>query len=36
VSGSALIVAGVFTILYWDVRLLSFFDIIWYPTAPWT
>jgi hypothetical protein len=36
VTGSALLVSGVFTILYWDVRLLSFFDIIWYPTAPWT
>jgi hypothetical protein len=35
VTGSALIVAGAFTVLYWDVRILSFVDIIWYPTAPW-
>jgi hypothetical protein len=35
VTGSALLVAGAFTVLYWDVRLLAFFDIIWYPTAPW-
>ncbi|GAA3000614.1 hypothetical protein [Actinokineospora diospyrosa] len=32
----ALIAAGVFTVLYWDVRLLERRDIIgWYPTAPW-
>lgn len=31
-----LIVAGAFTFLYWDVRLLARRDIIpWYPTAPW-
>jgi hypothetical protein len=34
--GAALIVAGVFTFLYWDVRLLARREIIpWYPTAPW-
>ncbi len=35
-SASALLVAGVFTVLYWDVRLLAVRDIIpWYPVAPW-
>ncbi|MCZ0983704.1 hypothetical protein O1L60_43830 [Streptomyces diastatochromogenes] len=29
------IAAGVFLVLYWDVRLLSRFDVIWYPMAPW-
>jgi hypothetical protein len=37
VTAAALIVAGVFTFLYWDVRLLARRDIIpWYPTAPWS
>lgn len=32
----AFIVAGVFTFLYWDVRILARRGIIpWYPTAPW-
>lgn len=32
----SLIVAGVFTFLYWDVRLLARREIIgWYPVAPW-
>jgi len=32
----SLIVVGVFTILYWDVRLLARREIIpWYPQAPW-
>ena len=36
VTAVALIVAGVFTFLYWDVRLLARREIIpWYPTAPW-
>ncbi|RII07914.1 hypothetical protein DSC45_34375 [Streptomyces sp. YIM 130001] len=31
-----LIVAGAFTILYWDIRLLARREIIpWYPVAPW-
>lgn len=35
-SASALLVAGVFTFLYWDVRLLAMREIIpWYPLAPW-
>jgi uncharacterized membrane protein len=36
VTASAFLVAGVFTFLYWDVRLLARRDLIWYPTAPWT
>jgi len=33
----AFIVAGVFTFLYWDVRLLARREIIpWYPVAPWS
>ncbi|WP_257902745.1 hypothetical protein [Saccharothrix obliqua] len=36
ITAAALLVAGVFTLLYWDVRLLARRDIIpWYPTAPW-
>ncbi|TQM84396.1 hypothetical protein FHX81_6840 [Saccharothrix saharensis] len=36
VTAVALIVAGVFTFLYWDIRLLARREIIpWYPTAPW-
>ncbi|OKI86594.1 hypothetical protein AMK10_34855 [Streptomyces sp. CB02058] len=36
VTAVTLIVAGVFTFLYWDVRLLARRDIIpWYPIAPW-
>ncbi|MFG3417486.1 hypothetical protein ACIBTZ_00265 [Micromonospora sp. NPDC049460] len=33
----AFIVAGAFTFLYWDVRILARREIIpWYPTAPWS
>ncbi len=36
ITAGALLVAGVFTFLYWDVRLLAVRDIIpWYPVAPW-
>ncbi len=36
VTGAALIVAGAFTFLYWDVRLLARREILpWYPVAPW-
>lgn len=36
ITAVAFIVAGVFTFLYWDVRLLERRDIIpWYPVAPW-
>ncbi|MFJ8201120.1 hypothetical protein [Streptomyces sp. NPDC096152] len=27
--------AGVFLILYWDVRILAVRELIWYPMAPW-
>jgi hypothetical protein len=36
ITGAAFIVAGVFTFLYWDVRLLSRRGYFWYPTAPWS
>ncbi|MGN9778407.1 hypothetical protein ACTMS0_21950 [Micromonospora sp. H33] len=37
ITGAAFLVAGAFTFLYWDVRLLARREIIpWYPTAPWT
>jgi MFS family permease len=37
VSAVGLIVAGVFTFLYWDVRLLARREILpWYPVAPWS
>ncbi|MFF9347248.1 hypothetical protein [Streptomyces sp. NPDC014734] len=32
---AAFIGAGVFMILYWDVRMLAMRDLIWYPLAPW-
>ncbi|MFG3442767.1 hypothetical protein ACGF0J_36465 [Nonomuraea sp. NPDC047897] len=36
ITGSAFIVVGVFTFLYWDVRLLARREIIpWYPIIPW-
>ncbi|GAA2678407.1 MULTISPECIES: hypothetical protein [Actinosynnema] len=36
ITAAALITAGVFTFLYWDVRLLARREIIpWYPVAPW-
>nr|BFE84802.1 hypothetical protein GCM10020093_074030 [Planobispora longispora] len=37
VTGASLIIVGVFTFLYWDVRLLARREIIpWYPIAPWS
>lgn len=36
VTAATLVVVGVFTVLYWDVRLLARREIIpWYPVAPW-
>ncbi|MEV0966963.1 hypothetical protein AB0J25_31125 [Streptomyces sp. NPDC049910] len=32
---AAFIAAGVFMVLYWDVRILARRDVIWYPMAPW-
>jgi hypothetical protein len=35
-TGAGLVIAGVFMVLYWDIRLLAMRDIIpWYPVAPW-
>jgi hypothetical protein len=35
-SAGSLLVAGVFTFMYWDIRLLAIRDVIpWYPLAPW-
>ncbi|MER7900493.1 hypothetical protein ABTX62_31510 [Streptomyces sp. NPDC096046] len=31
----AFIAAGVFMVLYWDLRILARRDLIWYPMAPW-
>lgn len=36
ITAAALLVAGVFTVMYWDVRLLASTGILpWYPLAPW-
>ncbi|NUT51862.1 MAG: hypothetical protein HOV94_31900 [Saccharothrix sp.] len=35
VSAAAMIVAGTFTVLYWDVRVLARVDLIWYPIIGW-
>lgn len=36
ITGAAFIVVGVFTFLYWDVRLLARREILpWYPVIPW-
>jgi len=36
VTASAFIAAGVFTLLYWDLRLLALVELVpWYPMAPW-
>ncbi|MEV4943996.1 hypothetical protein [Streptomyces zaomyceticus] len=32
---AAFIAAGVFMVLYWDLRILARRDLIWYPMAPW-
>lgn len=34
-TASAFLVAGAFTVIYWDIRMLGKFDHIWFPTAPW-
>ncbi|MEU1377145.1 hypothetical protein ABZ442_26345 [Streptomyces triculaminicus] len=34
-TAAAFIAAGVFMVLYWDVRILARRDLIWYPLAPW-
>ncbi|MFE2341169.1 hypothetical protein ACFXCR_16935 [Streptomyces sp. NPDC059431] len=35
VMAASFIAAGVFMVFYWDVRMLSRLDLIWYPLAPW-
>ena len=35
VTGAALIVAGTFTLLYWDVRTLGRLGLIWFPAVGW-
>lgn len=35
VTGSLLLALGVFTVVYWDVRLPAMFGYGWFPTAPW-
>jgi hypothetical protein len=34
-TASAFLVAGAFTVIYWDIRLLGRLGYIWFPTAPW-
>lgn len=34
ITGSLLIVLGVFSVVYWDVRLPAMFDYGWFPTMP--
>ncbi|MFJ8197194.1 hypothetical protein [Streptomyces sp. NPDC096152] len=34
VAAAAFLVTGVLLLLYWDVRILARFDLIWYPMAP--
>ncbi|MFF4214486.1 hypothetical protein ACFYZE_35150 [Streptomyces sp. NPDC001796] len=34
-TASAFLVTGVFTLVYWTVRILGRLDYIWFPTAPW-
>ncbi|WP_329137688.1 hypothetical protein OG552_28375 [Streptomyces sp. NBC_01476] len=34
-TSSAFLVAGAFTVIYWDVRLLGSLGYIWFPKAPW-
>lgn len=35
VTGAALLVAGTFMVLYWDLRVLGRTGLIWYPTIKW-
>ncbi|MFJ6216195.1 hypothetical protein ACIQGZ_23140 [Streptomyces sp. NPDC092296] len=34
-TASAFLVAGAFTVVYWDIRLLGTLGYIWFPKAPW-
>jgi hypothetical protein len=35
VTASAFLVAGAFTLAYWELRILGRFGYLWFPTAPW-
>ncbi|MFD9963149.1 hypothetical protein [Amycolatopsis sp. NPDC058986] len=35
VTGAALLVAGTFTLLYWDLRMLGRLGVIWFPSMSW-
>jgi len=35
-TATTFLIAGFFTVLYWDVRVLHRLDYIWFPTPPWT
>jgi len=35
VTAAAFIIAGAFTVIYWDVRVLGRLHYIWFPTPPW-
>jgi hypothetical protein len=35
-TASAFLVAGVFSVIYWDVRVLNRLGYIWFPRAPWS
>jgi MFS family permease len=35
VTASAFLIAGVFTLAYWELRLLGRLGYLWWPTAPW-
>ncbi|MGW7443689.1 hypothetical protein [Kitasatospora sp. NPDC054795] len=35
-TAAAFLVAGVFTVVYWDVRILGRLGYIWFPASPWS
>ncbi|GAB3475692.1 hypothetical protein [Amycolatopsis cihanbeyliensis] len=35
ITAAGFLVAGAFTLLYWDLRLLGRLDLFWYPTIDW-
>ena len=35
VTAMAFLIAGVFTLAYWELRILGRLDYLWWPTAPW-
>ncbi|MFD4656630.1 hypothetical protein ACFWP2_13485 [Kitasatospora sp. NPDC058444] len=35
-TAAAFLVAGVFTVVYWDLRILGKLGYIWFPASPWT